>query len=201
MNLKSAYASFKSLTLFEIVLTFVLSVSLGVAFWGWTFVYELAKPALKLMGLSYLTAGFWILASVFLPNIIRKPGIAIVASLMAAFVESLLTHWGLLSLLWGLVQGLGAEIIFFLFSYRYWNVGVLCLAAALSALFSYCLDYFLYDYQALNPMLNLLQAGSFVLSAIFLAGVFAWLLSERLVKLGILDQFQIAKKNVKQQNV
>ena len=42
-------ASMKSITIFEIVLTLVLAVALGVAFWGWTFIYDLAKPFLKLL--------------------------------------------------------------------------------------------------------------------------------------------------------
>jgi len=192
MKLFKTIKSIPSLTLFEIVLTLVLAVALGVAFWGWTFVYELAKPVLKIFGLGYLTAGFWILASVLVPNIVRKPGVALVASLMAAFVESLLTHWGLMSLMWGLVQGLGAEIIFFLFSYKRWNLVILSMAAILSSTFSYALDAFLYDYKSLPFSLNLTQWGSFVDSSVFLAGLTAYLLSERLLKLGVLDQFLIA---------
>lgn len=186
-------ASFKSTTIFEIVLTLVLAVALGVAFWGWTFVYELAKPFLKLSGLSYLVAGFWILASVLIPHIVRKPGIALMASIMAAFVESLLTRWGLMAVVWGIVQGLGAEIIFFAFAYRKWNLTVLMLASALSAVLSYTLDFFLYDYKSLSLNFNLLQLGSFVISAVVFAGIMSFLLGKRLVKLGILDQFLIAK--------
>ncbi len=193
MNLSASIKSFKSLTLFEIVLTFVLAVALGVAFWGWTFVYELAKPALKVMGLSYLTAGFWIMASILIPAIIRKPGVAILASIMAAFVESMITHWGLMSLMWGLVQGLGAEIIFFIFAYRRWNIVILSFAAALSATLSYGLDYFIYGYHSIDLKLNILQLGSFILSAIFFAAISSDLLSKRLLRLGILDQFLIAK--------
>lgn len=188
-------SSFKSITIFEIVLTLVLGVALGVAFWGWTFVYDLAKPFLKVSGLSYLVAGFWILASVFVPHIIRKPGIAIIASVMAAFVESLLTHWGLMSVVWGLVQGLGAEIIFFAFAYRKWNLPVLIVASTLSTLFSYTLDYFLYDYGALSLGFNVLQLSSYIVSAIVFAGILSYLLGKRLVRLGILDQFLIAKDN------
>jgi energy-coupling factor transport system substrate-specific component len=194
MLLNRTITAFKSITIFEIVLTLVLSVALGVAFWGWTFIYELAKPFLKVAGLSYLVAGFWILASIMLPNIVRKPGIAIIASLMAAFIESLLTHWGMMSLIWGLVQGLGAEIIFFIFAYRKWNVVVLAFAAALSSLLSYTLDYYIYDYSALSLGFNLLQLASFILSSIILAGVLSYVLGNRLVRLGILDQFLIAKK-------
>jgi energy-coupling factor transport system substrate-specific component len=193
MILQRTTTAFKSITIFEIVLTLVLSVALGVAFWGWTFVYDLAKPALKVAGLSYLVAGFWILAAILLPYIVRKPGIAIIASVMAAFIESLLTRWGMMSLLWGLVQGLGAEIIFLIFAYRKWNLAVLILAAALSSVFSYALDYFIYDYGALTLGFNVLQLSTYVISAVFFAGVLSYLLGKRLVRLGILDQFLIAK--------
>ena len=184
---------FKSITIFEMVLTTVVAVALGVSFWGWTFVYEIAKPVLKVSGLSYLVAGFWILASVLLSQIIRKPGIAIIASVIAAFVESLLTHWGIMSVLWGLVQGLGAELIFIFFLYRKWDLKVLILASAMSATLSYSLDFYLYDYKNLSLGFNLTQFISFIVSSIFLAGFFSEILTKRLVKLGLLDQFLIAK--------
>lgn len=193
-------ALFKSLTIFEIVLTTVLATALGVAFWGWTFVYEILKPLLKVNGLSYLSAGFWIFASIFVAQIIRKPGIAIIASIIAAFVQSLLTHWGIMSVAWGLVQGLGAEIIFFLFLYRRWNLGVLVLASIFSAFLSYCLDFMLYDYKNLSVQVNLIQSLSFLFSAAILAGFLSQILSARLVRLGLLDQFLVSK-SVESSNV
>lgn len=186
-------SSFKSITIFEIVLTTVVAVGLGVAFWGWTFVYEILKPLLKLSGLSYLSAGFWIFASVFLPQIIRKPGIAIVASVIAAFVESLLTHWGIMSVSWGLVQGLGAELVFLVFAYKKWDRWIIVLASIFSAVFSYALDFFIYDYQNLNLQLNLMQLISFILSAAVLSGLLSASVTQRLVRLGLLDQFKVAK--------
>lgn len=187
-------ALFKSITIFEVVLTTVVAVALGVAFWGWTFVYEIAKPLLKIYGLSYLTAGFWIFASVFLSQIVRKPGIAIIASIIAAFIESLLTHWGLMSVVWGVVQGLGAEIIFFAFAYKKWDLKVLVLASLLSAFFSYALDFALYDYGNLSFSFNMVQLISFLFSAALLAGWLSAVISRRLVRLGLLDQFLIAKE-------
>ena len=186
-------ALFKSITIFEMVLTTVVAVALGVSVWGWTFIYEIAKPFLKISGLSYLAAGFWIFASVFLSQIVRKPGIAIIASVIAAFVESLLTHWGIVSVLWGIVQGLGAELIFMLFLYRKWDLWVVITASALSAAFSYALDFSLYDYKNLSVGFNLVQFFSFILSSALLAGVFSHVLSKRLLRLGVLDQFLIAK--------
>jgi energy-coupling factor transport system substrate-specific component len=186
---------FNSITIFEIVLTAVVAVGLGVAFWGWTFVYELAKPILKLGGLAYLTAGFWIFASIFLSQIVRKPGIALMASIVAAFVESLLTHWGLMSVLWGVVQGLGAELVFLSFAYKKWDLSVLVLASIVSALMSYSLDFYLYDYHRLGLMFNVIQIVSFLISAALLAGLLSEKLSKRLLNLGLMDQFLIAKRS------
>ncbi|MFA6236679.1 MAG: ECF transporter S component [Bacteriovorax sp.] len=186
-------ALFKSITIFEIVLTTVLAVALGVAFWGWTFIYEVAKPFLKISGLAYLVAGFWIFSSVFLSQIIRKPGIAIIASVMAAFVESFLTHWGLLSVLWGLVQGAGAELVFFMFAYKKWDLKILILASVVSAISSYALDYFAYDYSNQSGGFTLIQISAYIISAAILAGFLSEIISKRLVKLGLLDQFLIAK--------
>lgn len=184
---------FKSLTIFELVLTTVVAVAIGVAFWGWTFVYEMAKPFLKASGLNYLTAGFWIFASVFLSKIVQKPGVAILASIMAAFVESLLTQWGLMSVLWGLVQGVGAEIVFLLFLYRRWDLKVLILAALTSTLASFSLDYLMYDYQARSLQINLIQIISYGASSVFFAAYLSHTFANRLIRLGLLDQFLIAK--------
>lgn len=185
---------FHSITIFEIVLTTVVAVALGVAFWGWTFVYEIAKPFLKIYGLSYLFAGFWIFSSVFLSHIIRKPGIAFIASIIAAFIESILTHWGLMSIIWGIVQGFGAEIIFFIFSYKRWDWPNLILAAVVAAFFSYSLDYFFYDYKNLSNTFNFIQLISFLFSSALLAGVLSKIVANRLMKMGLLDQFLIAKE-------
>ncbi len=194
INMKTIIPLFKSLTIFEIVLTTVVAVALGVSFWGWTFVYEIAKPFLKVAGLSYLVAGFWIFSSVFLAQIVQKPGIALIASIIAAFIESLLTHWGIMSVLWGIVQGLGAEVIFMVFLYRKWNLKVMLLASGMSAIFSYLLDFSLYDYKNLSLGFNGIQVITFIFSSCLLAGYLSEIVSKRLVKLGLLDQFLIAKK-------
>ena len=193
INFRQIMVLFKSITIFEIVLTTVVAVALGVAFWGWTFIYELAKPLLRISGLTYLISGFWIFPSVFLSHIIRKPGIALIASLLAAFVESLLTHWGLVSLLWGVAQGAGAELIFICFAYRKWDLKVLIFASISSAVMSYLLDFFIYDYRQMSLFFNAIQLISYLISASLLAGILSAKISKRLLKLGILDQFLISK--------
>lgn len=179
----------KNYTVFEMVFICVSSVALGVAFWGWTFAYEITKPALKLVGLNYLAAGFWIFASVFTPMIVRRPFVAIIASVIAAGVEGVITHWGAMALVWGLVQGLGAEMVFAATGYRKWNLAIVVIAAMLSATASFILDFFYYGYSQMATQLQLTQYLSFVVSSAVLAGVLSCILVERLKKLNLLNRF------------
>ncbi len=179
----------KNYTIFEMVFICVSSVALGVAFWGWTFAYEITKPALKLVGLNYLAAGFWIFASVFTPLIVRRPFVAIIASVIAAGVEGVITHWGAMALVWGLVQGLGAEMVFAATGYRKWNLTIVVIAAMMSATASFILDFFYYGYSQIATQLQLTQYLSFVVSSALLAGILSCILVGRLKKLNLLNRF------------
>jgi energy-coupling factor transport system permease protein len=180
-------------SVFEFVFICVLATSIGVAYWGWTFVYEITKPFLKLIGLNYLSSGFWLFIGVFIPAIVRRPFAAIAASMIAAGVEGFMTHWGLMALVWGLAQGLGAEVVFLFFGYRRWDFKVLLLAAFFSASASYALDYFYYGYEHLIIQLKLTQYISFVLSAFIFAAYLSFVLIRRLNKLNLLSRFLIAQ--------
>lgn len=179
----------KNYTIFEMVFICVSSVALGVAFWGWTFAYEVTKPALKLVGLNYLAAGFWIFASVFTPLIVRRPFVAIIASVIAAGVEGVITHWGAMALVWGLVQGLGAEAIFAATGYRKWSLYIVVAASMMSATASFVLDYFYYGYSQMALTLQVTQYLSFVVSSVVLAGFLSYILVQRLKKLNLLNRY------------
>lgn len=183
----------KNTTIFETVFTAVVSSSLGVMFWGWTFVYDILKPFLKVLGLNYAIAGIWVISAILVPAIIRRPGIAIMAALISAFVESLFTHWGLISLSSGLAQGLGAEIIFCFFLYRRWDFPVLVLASMSSAALSYLSDYFIYDYAHLSKIIVAIQFTSFLVSSVFLSAYLSSYIVKRLKRLGVLNRFLIMK--------
>ena len=184
----------KNTTIFESVFTAVVSASLGIMFWGWTFVYDILKPFLKVFGLNYAVAGIWVISAVLVASIVRRPGIALIAALISALVESLFTHWGLISLMSGLAQGIGAEIIFFIFLYRRWDLPILILASITSAGLSYLSDYFIYDYSKFEMHFIATQFFSFLLSSIFLSACLSQYITLRLKKLGLLNRFLIMKK-------
>lgn len=185
----------KNTTIFETVFTAVVSASLGVMFWGWTFVYDIFKPFLKVFGLNYAVAGIWVISGILVASIVRRPGIALIAALISSFVESLFTHWGLISLVSGLAQGIGAEIIFLLFFYRRWDFPVVVLASIVSAALSYLADYFLYDYSKLKAAIIVAQFTSFLISAVILSAFLSTNIITRLKKLGVLNRFLIMKNS------
>src|SRR4051812_7486285 len=105
----------------DIVVAAVIGVVGGVLYWGWTL--PAAALAAALPGVQSLGYGLWLLAGVLAALVIRKPGAALFAELVAAVVEALIgNQWGASTILYGLVEGLGAELIFALFLYSSWRV-------------------------------------------------------------------------------
>jgi energy-coupling factor transport system permease protein len=168
----------------EIVTLVVLSFGIGVAFWGWTFVYSLSKPLLKPFGLNYLMVGVWFIGGTLIPFLIRRPGAALLGELLAAVVQGFITYWGLTSAIWGLAQGLGAELAFLLFGYRRFDLPVMVLAGLLAAAASYALDFFYSGYFGLAPWIWAVQIVSILASGAVWAGLAAWMIGRGIVRTG-----------------
>ena len=98
----------------DIVVAAIIAVASGVIFWGWDIVcsaplalFEGVTP-----GFEGLLNGFWLFAGPLAAIIVRKPGAALFAETLAAFLELTLgNQWGVGgSLIVGIIQGLGAEL-------------------------------------------------------------------------------------------
>ncbi len=177
----------------EITLVAVLSIALGVIWWGWTFIYNFFDPFLKPFGLNYLVVGFWFIGGTLLPYIIRKPGAAIFAESLGGLVEGFITQWGITALLWGAVQGAFAEAIFALFSYKKYGTGVMILAGVSSAIGSYLLDFIYSKYFTLGINIIVVQIFSIIVSGAILGGLLAKMIGDGLKKTGVLNQFMIVQ--------
>ncbi len=173
----------------EIITLVIVSAGLGILWWGWTFLYGITTP-LTAIGLNYLFIGFWFTGGILIPFLIRKPGAALFGELAAALVETFITQWGITALLWGLVQGVGAEAIFFITRYKKYNLSVLILASIVSAIFSYILDFFYNHYMGLPVWLIGVQLLSIITSAIVLSGLLSYFVGNRLIKTGVLKNIQ-----------
>ncbi|MEO6533875.1 MAG: ECF transporter S component [Pseudolysinimonas sp.] len=182
----------------DIVVAAVIGVAGGVVYWGWNAIYTLPAHALEVLlpGLQSLTYGIWLLAGVLAALIIRKPGAALFAELVAAVVESLLgNQWGPLTIVYGLVEGIGAELIFAVFLYASWRVGTAILAGALAGAGGAILDLIFYN-AGYSQTVATVYVICFAISGGLLGGLVSWLLTRALAATGALSRFASGRQGV-----
>lgn len=172
----------------DIVVAAVIGVAGGVVYWAWQF--PAAGFAAALPGVQSLGYGIWLLAGVLAALVIRKPGAALFAELVAAIVEALVGNaWGgPITILYGVVEGLGAELIFALFLYSSWRVWTAMLAGGLAGIGGGILDIVLYT-PGVTAWYITVYLVCFAVSGAVLAGVVGWLVVRALVPTGALNRF------------
>jgi energy-coupling factor transport system permease protein len=174
----------------DIVTASVIAVAFGVIFWGWGLIWAATGPAFAVFPPAQaLMYGVWLMPAVLAALIIRKPGAALYAELVAAFVSALLgSQWGLTVLLYGVAQGLAAELVFAAAGYRRWRWAVAGLAGAMAGVAAAVIDRILW-----YPEWNVLWTGTYVtlvaLSALVIAGLGSVVLVRRLAPTGVLNPF------------
>lgn len=133
----------------DIVVVAVMAAAFGVFMAGFNVVYQAAGGAAgSPLNVLY---GIWLLPAVIAPVIVRKPGAALFAELVAASLSVLVVNqWGPDAILSGFLQGLGAELAFALFRYRRYDLLAIVLASVVSAALAFVHDWLLY-YQGLAP--------------------------------------------------
>ncbi|MBF4583606.1 ECF transporter S component [Curtobacterium sp. VKM Ac-2865] len=183
----------------DIVVASVLAVAVGVVFKLWEFGYEplSAAVALLLPGTQALFGGVWLLAGPIVAIIVRKPGAALYAEIVAASVEALLgTQWGWSTLEAGLVQGLGAELVLALFLYRVYRLPVVVLAGAAAGLALGINDSVLW-YAGLDAAFKAVYIVCGTISGAVIAGLGSWLIVRALARTGVLSSFAVGREHAK----
>ncbi|WP_435747821.1 ECF transporter S component [Microbacterium sp. PMB16] len=187
----------------DIVVAAVLGVAIGLVFWGWNtigYAWFGAADALT-PGLGGIAVGIWLLGGVVGGLVIRKPGAALVVEIVAAIVSMLIGNvWGVSTVLSGIVQGFGAELIFALFFYRRFGIAVAALAGVGAAAAAWVFELF---YGASPNILksvefNTIYLVSIVVSGAILAGVVGWLLVRALAVTGALNRFAVGREHVRE---
>lgn len=175
----------------DIVVTAVIGVAFGVVFWFWGLVWNgplevLSSVALPVRDLGYAV---WLVPAVLAPLVIRKPGAAIFAEMVAAGVSALLgSTWGADTLLSGFVQGAGAELVFAATRYRNWTFPVLALAALGSAAAAWIHDWIIW-YPTIDPTIQIVRGVFMAISAVVIVAGGSILLHRALKRAGVLEGF------------
>jgi energy-coupling factor transport system substrate-specific component len=174
----------------DIVVAAVIGVAFGVVFWAWGLLYAAAEPLFAFAPpVRDVMYGVWLVPAVLAPLIIRKPGAALFAEMVAAVVSALLgTVWSIDVLLSGFLQGAAAELIFAFALYRSYGPVVLVLAALASALAAWVHDWVLY-YATIEPAVQVVRLVVMLVSAGVLTAGGSILLARSLRRSGALDGF------------
>jgi energy-coupling factor transport system permease protein len=172
----------------DILVVAAIAIAFGIVFWFWNaFVWVWLAPLGQPW--EYIISGVWVMPAVVAPMIVRKPGAAVFAELVAAIVSVLLgSQWGLDILLSGFVQGAGAELIFAFLLYRSFGPVTALLAGAGAGAGEALHDIPVY-FAALPPDMQVWIAALEIGSGAVIAGLGGWLLVRSLKRTGVLQAF------------
>ena len=181
------------LTLRELVLVVVLGVVFGFLYWvfvqAWNALAIAMGPAGDLS--QHLVFGSWLLVAPIAIAILRRPGVGILAEMLAGTIEVVFlgSPAGPLLILSAALQGLGSELPFALTRYRRYGCGVFAASGALGA----GLVFFWTAYRMgwYGQDLLTIRLGIQVLSGIVLGGLLAKVIVRALERTGVLADFAI----------
>jgi len=179
----------------DIVVAAVLGIACGVVFWAWIPAWTPLSAGLAFTpGLEGLLNGPWLFAGVVGGLVIRKPGAAIFVELLAAVVEMVLgSSWGVLTVVSGVIQGLGAEIVFAIALYRLGTWWIALLAGAGAGVAEGILDSLISSsIVALEPGAKAIYIASTIVSGAA-GGLIAWFLVKGLARTGALSRFPVGR--------
>jgi energy-coupling factor transport system substrate-specific component len=146
--------------------------------------------------LTGLISGGWMIPAVLGMLIIRKPGAALFCEAVAATGELMMgSQYGTTVLISGILQGLGAEIVFAAFAYKKFNLPAALLAGAGAGLFCGLNDSFLpwgwnIAYEAGDKAAYIVFCA---ISGAVIAGGVSWIATRGLAKTGVLSSFASRK--------
>ena len=175
----------------DILVAAVIGVVFGVVFWAWNNLWLVLAPVSGPVPLyAFFIYGVWLMPAVLAPLIVRRPGAAVFAEMVAAAVSAFLPGnvWGPDVLLSGLVQGAAAEVVFAFTLYRAWSLPVLAAAAVASALAAWIHDWVIY-YPDTSTDVQVLRGAVMAASAIVIVAAGSVALVRSLRRSGTLEGF------------
>jgi len=174
----------------DIVVAAIIGVAFGVVFWAWGLAWSALDPVFTVAPWAKdLLYAVWLVPAVLAPLIIRKPGAALFAEMVAAGVSTLIgSQWGPDTLLSGFVQGAAAELVFAFTLYRSYELPVLIVAAIASAGAAWIHDWALY-YADVSLEVQLVRGLMMAISAVVIVAFGSQALERALRRTGVLEGF------------
>ncbi|MEP1517140.1 MAG: ECF transporter S component [Nitratireductor sp.] len=175
----------------EILILAVIGAVFAVLYLGWVQVWLVSQAVFGPVTMD-IAMGFWFIASIVAAAIIRKPGAAFLAEVLAAAIELLLgSPAGLMLVVSAAIQGAGAEAVFAATRWRNYSLPVLMAGGVGAALASFAYTWVRFDYGALEPGLLVLMFTLRCLSGALLGGLLGHVVVEALYRTGVLSGLKI----------
>ena len=172
----------------DIVVVAVIGAAFGVIFWAWNTLWDGVASAIPLPFRAVIY-GVWLVPAVLGPLVVRKPGAGIFCELVAATVSTFFgSPWGLVTVLYGVLQGMAGEFGFAFTAYRLWRWPTALAGGALAGLAASLLDNALY-YASDSTGWQVGYAALVVVSSAVIAGLGSLALTRSLAQTGVLDPF------------
>ncbi|AFH42569.1 ECF transporter S component [Fervidicoccus fontis] len=122
-----------SYTGIDLAILALVGVVTGIIFAGSWSIYYAVEAVGGPVGARLASYGLWFIGAPLAATLIRKPLSALFGEVIGAFVETLIAPaGGITNIIYGLLQGLASEFVYFLFRYKRWDIisGVLSAIAA-----------------------------------------------------------------------
>ena len=181
----------------EILFMAICAAVFGVAYLGMVYLGAALTGILTPSGWGILgyepIYGVWFMAASFITYVIRKPGIGIIAEMLAALLEVLMGNmFGPIIFISGFIQGLGCEAAFFFTKYRKYDQTTMILSAVGASVLSFIWTGIRQSYWNMSIGVVLLILVIRTISAIIFCGFGSRFLAEGLAKAGVLKGYAIA---------
>lgn len=174
----------QGLKLSDILVTIIIAIAFGIVYILWSPVMSVLTP----LGLqiNQLVYGMWFIAGVVAYLVVRKPGVALIAEIAAASGEFILgSPYGLSVLIYGVAQGLFAELVFMAFKYKRFDMNVAMLAGFASGIGSFVMDIMYGELASLSTWNLTLMIVFRLIGSIVFAGILAHMLVRVLEMTGV----------------
>ncbi len=184
----------------EVLLMAISAVTFGVVYLGMVYLGAALTGALTPSGWGILGYepfyGVWFMAATFVIYVVRKPGIGIVAEMLAALLEVLMGNmFGPIIFISGFIQGLGCEVAFAATKYKKYNITTMTCAAVGASLFSFIWTGVRQSYWSMDIEVVLVILVIRTISSIIFCGFGSKLIADGLSKAGVLKGYEISKKS------
>lgn len=180
----------------DLLVTVLIGAAFGVAFLGYGQLYTLIGPLTSAFKPAKgLLMGIWFLPAMVAMLLVRKPGAALLAEMIAAVLSMLLgSQWGWGTAMSGLVQGMGVELAFLLTAYRRFTLPVAMLGGVIAAAVEWLYEKFSY-YQDMAWSASFLMLAMCLISGAVLCGLLGWAASRALVATGAVDTLAAGREH------